>query len=210
MGGHAVRPATVVTLGLLGAAEVEGKKYVTDLAKANELWTASGNGPTEITLSYGAGQTAPGGLNRDILSAKLQEDLQKIEGLTVKLNPMDPTERLQAFREGKLQFTMSDWAPDYADVHAYADPFGRGGSAAAKRVGYDDPEVTAMLDAGIAESDPAARLDLYVKIQEAMIDAAAFIVEFQPNYIMPASAAVKGAQPHGIYILQLRYASKEA
>ncbi len=210
MGGHAVRPATVVTLGLLGADEVADKKYVTDIAKANELWAASGNGPTEITLTYGAGQTAPGGLSRDILSAKLQEDIQKIEGVTVKLNPMDPTERLQAYREGKLQFTMSDWAPDYADVHAYADPFGRGGSAAAKRVAYDDPAVTALLDAGIAESDPAKRLEDYVQIQEALIDATAFIVEFQPNYIMPAAKSVKGAQPHGIYILQLRYASREA
>ena len=210
LGGHAVRPATVVTLGLLGADEVEDKKYVTDIAKANELWAASGNGPTELTLTYGAGQTAPGGLSRDILSAKLQEDLQKIDGVTVTLNPMDPTERLQAYREGKLQFTMSDWAPDYADVHAYADPFGRGGSAAAKRVGYDDPAVTALLDAGIAEGDPATRLEDYVAIQEALIDAAAFVVEFQPNYIMPASKAVQGAQPHGTYILQLRNASKSA
>ena len=41
-------------------------------------------------------------------------------------------------------------------------------------------------------------------------DASAFIVEFQPNYVVPAVAAVKGAQTHGIYIIQLRYATKEA
>ena len=210
MGGRAVRPATPVTLGLLGADEVEDQKYETDIAKANELWAASGNGPTEITLTWGANQTAPGGLNRDILAAKLQEDLQQIDGLTVALNPMDPTQRLQEYREAKLQFTMSDWVPDYADVHAYADPFGRSTGAAAKRVAYSNPEVDKLLDAGIGERDEAARLEDYVRIQEILIDEVAFLVEFQPNYVMPAAASVRGAQPHGTYVLQLRYASKEA
>ena len=50
----------------------------------------------------------------------------------------------------------------------------------------------------------------YLRIQEIMVEEAAFVVQFQPNYIMPAAASVKGAQPHGVYILQLRYASKEA
>jgi peptide/nickel transport system substrate-binding protein len=208
-GGRSIRPATIVPLGLLGADVVEPNAFQTDLAKANELWAASGNGPTELNLTYGAGQFCPGGLSRDVLSAKLQEDIQKIDGVTVKLTPMDPTQRLQEYREGKLQFTMSDWSPDYADVHTYVDPFGRTGGAAAKRVGYSNPEVDELLDQGIAELDPEARLDTYVKIQEILQDDCAFIVEFQPNYVVPAAAAVKGAAPHGVYIIQLRYASKE-
>ena len=210
VGGRAVRPATVVPLGLLGTEEVLEKANQTDLARANELWTASGNGPSELTLTYGAGQFCPGGLSRDVLSAKLQQDIQQIEGVTVKLTPMDPTQRLQQYREGKLQFTMSDWSPDYADVHTYADPFGRTGGAAAKRVGYSNPEVDALLDKGIAEQDVATRTEDYVRIQEILLEDSAFIVEFQPNYVSPASAAVAGVAPHGVYILQLRYATKEA
>lgn len=210
LGGRAVRPATVVPLGLLGAEEVQGKAYQTDLAKANELWAASGNGPSELTLTWGAGQVSPGGLGRDILAAKLQEDIQKIDGVTVTLNPMDPTQRLQDYREAKLQFTVSDWSPDYADAQTYADPFGRTDGAAARRVAYSNPEVDELLVQGIAETDPDKRRDIYVRIQEILIDAAAFIVDYQPNYTSPASAAVQGAAPHGIYILQLRYASKEA
>jgi len=209
-GGRSVRPATVVPLGLLGAEDVAPKAFQTDLAKANELWITSGNGPTELSLTYGAGQFCPGGLSRDVLAAKLQGDIQGIDGVTVKLTPMDPTQRLQEFREGKLQFTMSDWAPDYADVHTYADPFGREGGAAAKRVGYANAKVNTLLDEGIAESDPDARLAIYVEIQEILLDDCAFIVEFQPNYLVPASAAVTGAAPHGVYIIQLRYATKEA
>lgn len=209
MGGRAVRPATVVPLGLLGADAAEPNAYKTDLAKANELWAASGNGPTELTLTYGAGQFAPGGLSRDVLSAKLQSDIQGIEGVTVKLVPMDPTQRLQEFREGKLQFTMSDWSPDYADVHTYADPFGRTDGAAARRVGYSNPAVDELLDQGIEEADVEAREAIYVEIQEILQDDAAFLVEFQPNYVVPAVASVTGAAPHGVYIVQLRFATRE-
>lgn len=210
LGGRAVRPATVVPLGLQGAETVEPKAYQTDLAKANELWAASGNGPTELTLTYGAGQFCPGGLSRDVLSAKLQSDIQGIDGVTVKLTPMDPTQRLQEYREAKLQFTMSDWSPDYADVHTYADPFGRTGGAAAKRVAYSNPKVDELLDKGIAELDPTAREADYVEIQEILLDDCAFIVEFQPNYVVPAVASVEGVEPHGIYIIQLRYAKRKA
>jgi peptide/nickel transport system substrate-binding protein len=209
IGGRAVRPATVVPLGLLGTEEVLPKANQTDVARANELWEASGNGQTELTLTYGAGQFCPGGLGRDILAPKLQQDIQQIEGVTVKLTPMDPTQRLQEYREGKLQFTMSDWSPDYADVHAYADPFGRTTGAAAKRVGYSNPEVDALLEEGIAELDAAARLEDYVRLQEILLDDSAFIIEFQPNYVVPASAAVTNTAPHGVYIIQLRYATKE-
>jgi len=70
IGGRAVRPATIVPLGLLATEEVLPSAYQTDVARANELWAASGNGPAELTLTYGAGQFCPGGLSRDILSAK--------------------------------------------------------------------------------------------------------------------------------------------
>jgi ABC-type oligopeptide transport system substrate-binding subunit len=123
---------------------------------------------------------------------------------------MDSNQRLQDYREGKLQFTMSDWSPDYADVHTYADPFGRTDGAAARRIGFSNPEVDELLDAGIAEQDVAKRTEDYVKIQEIIIDTAGFLVEFQPNYVVPASAAVQGVAPHGVYIIQLRYATKGA
>ena len=207
--GRAVRPATVVPLGLLGTEEVAELAYQTDIAKANELWAASGNGPLELTLTWGAGQFCPGGLSRDILAAKLQQDIHQIDGVTVTLTPMDPTQRLQEYREGKLQFTMSDWSPDYADVHTYADPFGRTDGAAARRVGYSNPEVDALLDEGIAELDTAARTEDYVELQKILLDDTAFVVEFQPNYLVPSAAAVTGAAPHGVYIIQFRYVTKE-
>jgi peptide/nickel transport system substrate-binding protein len=208
IGGRGVRPATVVPLGLLGADEVQDLAYQTDLDKANELWAASGNGPTEITLTFGAGFPAPGGLVSDILGAKLQEDLQRIDGLTVKLNPVDNNVRLTDYRAGKLQFNMSDWSPDYADVHAYAYPFAATDGGAAKRVFYVNPDNDPLLDAGVKEQDVAKRTEDYVQVQKNVIDDTPFIAVYQPNYVVPAASSVQGAAPHAIYIIQLRYASK--
>jgi peptide/nickel transport system substrate-binding protein len=208
LGGAGVRPATIVPLGLQGADVVEPKKWVQDLAKAQSLFDASGLGSAEISLTYDAGGSSPGGVSREILASKLQSDLQQINGLTVKLVPMDPTQRFADYRAGKLQFVMSDWAPDYADVHTYAEPFGHTGGGAAKRVGYSNPDVDALLDQGIVETDPAKRTDLYTQVQEIMIDDVPFIVEFQPSYRMPAVKSVTGVTPHGIFIIQLRYGSK--
>ena len=210
LSGGAVRPATVVPLGLLGADDLKGQAYQTDINAAQALFDSAGVAPVQLTLTWGSGQATPAGLSRDTLAPKLKSDLEKIKGLTIKLNPMDPTQRLADYRAGKLQFTMSDWSPDYPDVHTYADPFGRSGGAAAKRVFYSNPQVDQLLNQGIAEQDPTKRKADYVEIQKILQDDAAFLVEFQPNYRSPASVKVKGAQTHGICILQLRNASKSA
>jgi peptide/nickel transport system substrate-binding protein len=207
-GGGAVRPATIVPLGMLGADAVEPMKYTTDLARAQELFDASGVGSAEITLSFSAGGSFSGGISTDILAAKLQADLEQINGLTVALNPMDPTQRLADFRAAKLQMTFSTWAPDYPDVHAYADPFGREGAAAAKRIVQVIPGMDDMLDAGIAELDPAKREEIYVEIQKMLIENAGFITILQPQSRMPARNNVQGITPHGVVVMQLREASK--
>lgn len=210
LSGGAVRPATIVPLGLLSADEVKGQAYTTDLTGAQALFDSAAVAPVEITLTWGSGQATPAGLSRDTLAPKLKSDLEKIKGLTIKLNPQDPTQRLADYRAAKLQFTMSDWSPDYPDVHTYADPFGNSTGAAAKRVKYNNPQVDDLLKQGIAELDNDKRKAIYVQIEKILQDDAAFLVEFQPDYRSPASVNIKGAQTHGIYILQLRNATKSA
>jgi peptide/nickel transport system substrate-binding protein len=211
LSGGAVRPATIVPLGLLGADDAKDQAYKTDLAGAQALFDSAAVAPVEITLTWGSGQATPAGLSRDTLAPKLKSDLEKIKGLTIKLNPMDPTQRLADYRAAKLQFTMSDWSPDYPDVHTYAQPFGDSADgSAAKRVKYLNPQVDDLLKQGIAELDEAKRKDIYIQIQKILEDDAAFLVEFQPTYRSPASVKIQGAQTHGIYILQLRNATKTA
>lgn len=205
-------PATIVPLPLLGSREAQQYAYTTDLARAQELFDGSGVGPVEITFSYGSGDTGVGGVDLETLAAKLQADLQRINGLTLTLNPMDPETRITEYRGGKLQFTVSPWTPDFPDVDSYAVPFAHSGDTgtAARRVGYGTPDLDAILDAGLYELDPARRAQLYLDVQRRLIEDAPFLILYQPLDRKPASAAVQGVAPHSIYQLQLRNASKTA
>jgi peptide/nickel transport system substrate-binding protein len=210
MAGAAIQPATIAPEPLPGTVEVQDKKYVTDIAKAQQLFDEAGGGPVELTLSYGAGDIGSGGLDVETICTKLQADLQKIEGLTIKLNPMDTAQRLEQYRAAKLAFTIGPWTPDFPDIHAYAEPFGRTDVAAAKRVGYSNPDVDAALDAAIAESDPEARTALYVEVLTHIIEDAPFLILYQPLDQKPANKNMQDVQPHSIYQLYLRNASKSA
>ncbi|MFN8591426.1 MAG: ABC transporter substrate-binding protein [Thermomicrobiales bacterium] len=208
MAGAAIQPATIAAEPLPGTIEVQDKKYYTDIAKAQELFDAAGGGPLELTFSYGAGDIASGGLDLETLATKLQADLQQIQGLTIKLNPMDSAQRLEDYRASKLAFTVGPWTPDFPDIDAYAGPFGRSGTAAAKRVGYSNPDVDKLLDEGLAEQDPDKRAKIYAEVLTHIIEDAPFLILYQPVDQKPAAKAVQDVQTHSVYQLYLRNAYK--
>jgi peptide/nickel transport system substrate-binding protein len=184
------------------------KAYKLDLARAQELWDASGVGEQEIEITYDSDSPAQGGASLESIAVKLKSDLEQINGCTIKLAPMPGAERIDAYRNQDFQATLSPWTPDYPDVDTYATPFAQTETAAAGRVGYSDPEVDAWLKEGLAERDPAKREEIYVRIQERMIDACAFIVLYQPTDRKAARAVVQGVTTHPVYQIQLRNASK--
>lgn len=208
LNGAAIQPATCVPLPLTGTEEVLDLKPTTDLAKAQELWDASGVGEQEIEFIYDSDSPAQGNVNYESLATKVKSDLEQINGCKVKLSPLPGTERIARYRGKDFQATISPWTPDYPDVDSYAGPFGRTDTAAAGRVGFSDPEVDAWLDAGLSETDPVKRTQIYVDIQKKMIDAQAFICLYQPQDSKPASIKVQGVTTHSVYQIQLRYASK--
>jgi peptide/nickel transport system substrate-binding protein len=210
LGGAGLHPATVVPEPLLGTVEVREFAYKQDLAKAQALFDSSGLGEAEVTLSYDSGGFGEGAVSLDALAAKLQSDIQQIKGLTFNVNPMDGTQRITDYRAGKVQATVSPWTPDYADVNTYTGPFAQTGVAAAKRVGYSNPQVDDWLAQGIAELDVEKRRGIYINILKTMIDDAAFLVLYQTVDQKPARNTVQGVTVHPVYIMQLRYASKTA
>ena len=132
LGGAGLHPATTVPEPLLGTVEVREFAYKQDLAKAQQLFDESGVGEAEITLSYDSGGFGEGAVSLDSLAAKLQSDIQQVNGITFNINPMDGTDRITEYRAGRLQATVSPWTPDYADVNTYTGPFAQTGVAAAQ------------------------------------------------------------------------------
>ena len=159
--GAAVRPALPIPLPLPGSEAMLEFAYQYDPAKAQELWDASGVGEAEIEITYDSDSVGEGGANLETLATAIKADLEAINGLTVQLAPMPGVERIGNYRNKDFQATISPWTPDYPDVDTYATPFFRTDTAAAARVGFSNPEVDALLEQGLAETDPAqARSDL--------------------------------------------------
>lgn len=206
--GAGVRPALPIPLPLFGSEAVQDKAYTYDLAKAQELWDASGVGEQEIEITYDSDSVGEGGVNLETLATAIKSSLEGINGLTVKLAPMPGTERIGNYRNRDFQATISPWTPDYPDVDTYATPFFRTDTAAAKRVGYSNPEVDKLLDQGLQETDPAKREEIYAKIQELVLPDIPYAVLYQPIDRKPASAKVQDVTVHPVYILNLRNGSK--
>lgn len=210
LGGAGVRPATVVPLPMPGTEAVRESAYQTDTARAQELFDASGVGQIEITLTYGGGDQAQGGIDVETLATKIQSDIQRINGLTIRLNPVDPNQWIEDYRASTLQFTVAPWGPDFPHILSYVEPFGASTGVVAERVGFTDPQIDDLLAQVAAEQDPAQQEQLYEQVQRQLVELVPFIMLYQPTFQRPASRAVQSVTVHSLYGIQLRYASKSA
>ncbi len=152
-----------------------------------------------VKLSYDAGGVAEG-VDTETLATKLKADIEQT-GLKVELAPTDPTQRLTDYRASKLQFVIGTWGPDYADANDYAATFGRTGQAPAKRVGYSNPAVDALVDQAAKETDVAKRTDLYLQAEKMIIDDTPFIVLYQPVAQIVMKKAVTGYTYHPVILV---------
>lgn len=206
--GAGVRPALPIPLPLPGSEAMLEKAYTYDPERAQQLWDESGVGEVEIEITYDSDSVGEGGVNLETLATAIKADLEAIQGLKVRLAPLPGVERIGNFRAGDFQATISPWTPDYPDVDTFATPFFRTDTAAARRVGFSNPEVDALLDQGLAETDPEAREAIYQQIQELVLPVTPYAVLYQPTDRKPASIAVQDVTVHPMYILNLRNASK--
>ncbi len=195
----AVRPPSVVPLGLLGAKEAQPYIINTDLAKAKDLIKQAGAAGQSIKLSYDAGGTVEG-VDAETLATKLKADIEQ-SGLKVELAPTDPTQRLSDYRASKLQMNISTWSPDYADTNNYAGTFGRTGQAPAKRVKYSNPEVDKLVDQAAKEPDVAKRAGLYGQAQKLINDDSPFIILYQPVAQIVTKKTVTGYNYHPVLLV---------
>jgi peptide/nickel transport system substrate-binding protein len=206
--GAGVRPALPIPLPLPGSEAMLEFAYQYDPARAQELWDESGVGEQEIEITYDSDSVGEGGVNLETLATAIKADIEAINGATVQLAPLPGVERIGNYRNKDFQATISPWTPDYPDVDTYASPFFRTDTAAAARVGYSNPEVDALLDQGLAETDPVAREEIYVQIQQLVLPDTPYVVLYQPVDRKPANVAVQDVTVHPMYILDLRNGSK--
>jgi peptide/nickel transport system substrate-binding protein len=192
MGGHAIRPATFIPIGLGGSTETLTKEigYRQDLATAKKLLAEAGvpNG-FSFKLSYGKASIA--GTTYDLVAQKIQSDLARV-GITAELDPMDQATLRTAYKEGKSQAVLTFWGPDAMEPYLWAQPsIGR----VSKRVRWTPPkDIVDLVTRAGGEPDPKKAAALYGEYQRMLVDQANYIMLIQPIYRVATSKAITGYQ----------------
>ncbi|PJF48268.1 MAG: ABC transporter substrate-binding protein [Chloroflexi bacterium] len=206
LGGAALHLPTIIPLGLLGTDPALAPKR--DVAQAKALLKEAGyeNG-FELTMVYPGERKMSNIILADTLVAKLQEDFAEV-GIKLNVEPRDASTWRADYRAGKLAATIADWTPDFLDPHGWAPAFAVEGASAAKRVYYVNKEAEALALDAAKITDSTKRAEMYRKLQEIMLDDAAFIGLIQPKVQIVASAKLKDVIYNPVYFLDYYFISQ--
>jgi peptide/nickel transport system substrate-binding protein len=190
MGGHAIRPATFIPIGLGGSTEALTKEIGPrqDLARAKKLLADAGL-PNGFTFKLSYGKAAIGGTTYDLIAQKIQSDLARV-GITAELDPMDQATLRTAYKEGKAQSALSFWNPDAMEPWLWAQPaIGR----VAKRVHWAPPkDIVDLVARAGGEPDPKKAVGLYREFMKMLIEQANYIHLIQPVFRVATTKAITG------------------
>jgi peptide/nickel transport system substrate-binding protein len=190
MGGHAIRPATFIPIGLGGSTEALTREIgpKQDLARAKKLLADAGL-PNGFTFKLSYGKAAIGGTTYDLIAQKIQSDLARV-GITAELDPMDQATLRTAYKEGKTQSALSFWNPDAMEPWLWAQPaIGR----VSKRVHWTPPkDIVDLVARAGGEPDPKKAAALYREFMKMLIDQANYIHLIQPVFRVATTKAITG------------------
>jgi peptide/nickel transport system substrate-binding protein len=188
MGGHAIRPATFIPIGLGGSTEALTKEigYKQDLGKAKKLLAEAG-APNGFSFKLSYGKASIAGTSYDLVAQKIQSDLVRV-GIKAELDPMDQATLRTAYKEGKTQAVLSFWGPDAMEPYLWAQPsIGR----VSKRVHWTPPkDIVDLVNRAGGEPDPKKAIGLYREYQKMLIDQANYVMLIQPVYRVATTKAI--------------------
>lgn len=169
-----VTPGTNMWIGLAGAYGEE-QALERDLERARELMAEAGYPDGfEVTLEYPDLTFA--GVNLSTNAQKIQADLAEI-GITASLLPGEVQVSLEGYRSGTQGFSYWFWGPDKLDPIDFLE-FLPGGKVATERARWDEDmladEIRELISQARVESDPAARAELFDRLQAYAQDDSAF------------------------------------
>lgn len=203
VGDGSLTPTSYIQVGLLGALDARDTSY-TDVDKAKELMKEAGY-EDGFEIDFPCCTLAPEGIPLTDLAQKVASDLEKI-GIKLNIVTQDWNGGYaDDYRNGTLGMSLMYWSPDYIDPNAQLE-FLPGGIVGL-RAGWTaemDPELAAMKEKIVAETDQDARVELLKEMQESTADSGPIIPIVQyPKYI-GSSATLTGTDFSDIYRVDIR------
>ena len=167
--GEAIAPATAIIPGL-ACYDPSVQGYYYDLSKAAEefqlvpdLWDTG----FTITICYNTGNIA-----RQRAAEMLETNIESINSkFHVDVLALDwGTQYLPAMVSSQLSCFIIGWLADYPDPHNFAFPFYHSQGTFAEWQKYSNPDMDALIEEGIRESDPDVRCQIYHDIQVLAVE----------------------------------------
>jgi peptide/nickel transport system substrate-binding protein len=138
----------------------------------------------------------------DAQTMSLAQSIQQtmaLAGIKVELIPGDGQQTLTKYRARKHDIYIGRWGPDYQDPQSNADTFARnpdnsdGASAKplAWRNAWNIPDMTALTDKAVLETDASKRQQMYLDLQRDQQKNSPFVIMFQEIEVLGSKSNVK-------------------
>jgi len=143
-----------------------------EAAWGGEVWEKG----FQFTITYNAGN-----LPRKTACEILAANLVKIDSkFRVSIQVMTWSIILDDIINGSLPMYQIGWQADYPDPHNFIHPFMHSYGAFAHLQNYSNPDIDALIEAGIAATTSAERQAIYYELQESWIEEVPGIILPQP------------------------------
>ncbi|MDP2659185.1 MAG: peptide ABC transporter substrate-binding protein [Dehalococcoidia bacterium] len=181
--------------GMPGYQADLGKEWGFDAAKAKQLLADAGfpDGKGLPPTAFQYSNTA----NNQLMAVFIQAQFKDNLGLDVKLEPMESAEFSKLVSGNRHMMGLVGWVADYPDPDNWLpELFGsKGGN---NHTQYTNPQLDALMQKAITESDPAKRLDMWAQAQKMVVDDLPMAFLFHDERFVLVKPYVKGLKITGI------------
>ena len=179
-------------------AVVKGYRYNPDKARRllTEAGYPGGAGLPQIRLL-----TVP--IYSD-LGSFIAKQLEEV-GIDVQVEVIQKSLLLEQTAKSEAPFFRGSWIADYPEAENYLSVFYGRNPAPPNYTRYKNPEFDALYEKALQENNDSLRYRLYQQMDQMVMDDAPVIPLWYDEVIRLVQTNVKGFEPNGLNLLELRY-----
>ena len=177
------------------------KQYPFDLKKAEELFKKAWGGQVwekgfKFTITYNTS-----GDMRQIASEILKRNVESLNSkFQIDLRGVTWPSFLEKTAKRQMPMWARGWVADYADAHNFYFPFLHSQGRYALSQGYKNPQVDALIERAVAETNFAKRSALYKQVHNLMHEDAMQIYTVHPTGLWAMRKNVKSFTDNPVYM----------
>jgi peptide/nickel transport system substrate-binding protein len=164
--GYAERVGGPLPPSILGYKELP--LIERDVARAEQLLDDAGySDGFDLTLTYNIDS-----IERREVAEIIRNSLDDV-GISVSIKGLDWESAIDEYLEMGHEIMLNNWFPEYYDPDSFMFPQFHSWSAApwgANIFGLENPEIDALIDEGLIETDPDERIRIYGEAQELIVE----------------------------------------